>query len=49
MICNMTGNRRWDSGRGIVAKIEVEPMARAVTWHAEHRVLLNEDRTVVFH
>ena len=21
----------------------------AVTWHAEHRVLLNGDRTVVFH
>ena len=24
-------------------------LARAVTWHAEHRVLLNGDRTVVFH
>jgi formyltetrahydrofolate hydrolase len=24
-------------------------LARAVTWHAEHRVLLNDDRTVVFH
>ena len=24
-------------------------LARAVTWHAEHRVLLNDERTVVFH
>jgi formyltetrahydrofolate deformylase len=29
--------------------VEAQVLARAVTWHAEHRVLLNEDRTVVFH
>ena len=28
---------------------EAQVLARAVTWHAEHRVLLNDDRTVVFH
>jgi formyltetrahydrofolate deformylase len=33
------------SGRDVEAQI----LARAVTWHAEHRVLLNGDRTVVFH
>ena len=31
--------------RGHVVRV----LARAVTWHAEHRVLLNDDRTVVFH
>jgi len=29
--------------------VEAQVLARAVTWHAEHRVLLNSDRTVVFH
>ena len=29
--------------------VETQVLARAVTWHAEHRVLLNGDRTVVFH
>ena len=29
--------------------VEAQVLARAVTWHAEHRVLLNDDRTVVFH
>jgi formyltetrahydrofolate deformylase len=29
--------------------VEAQVLARAVTWHAEHRVLLNGDRTVVFH
>ncbi len=29
--------------------VETQVLARAVTWHAEHRVLLNDDRTVVFH
>src|SRR5579859_1041912 len=29
--------------------VEAQVLARAVTWHAEHRVLLNNDRTVVFH
>jgi formyltetrahydrofolate deformylase len=24
-------------------------LARAVKWHAEHRVLLNGSRTVIFH
>jgi len=29
--------------------VETQVLAHAVTWHAEHRVLLNDDRTVVFH
>jgi formyltetrahydrofolate deformylase len=29
--------------------VEAQVLSRAVTWHAEHRVLLNDDRTVVFH
>jgi formyltetrahydrofolate deformylase len=29
--------------------IEAQVLARAVRWHAEHRVLLNGTRTVVFH
>jgi formyltetrahydrofolate deformylase len=29
--------------------VEAQVLARAVTWHAEHRVLLNGHRTVVFH
>jgi formyltetrahydrofolate deformylase len=29
--------------------VEAQVLARAVSWHAEHRVLLNGDRTVVFH
>jgi formyltetrahydrofolate deformylase len=29
--------------------VEAQVLARAVTWHAEHRVLLNDNRTVVFH
>jgi formyltetrahydrofolate deformylase len=29
--------------------VEAQVLARAVTWHAEHRVQLNGDRTVVFH
>ena len=29
--------------------VEAQVLARAVTWHGEHRVLLNGDRTVVFH
>jgi len=28
--------------------VEAQVLARAVTWHAEHRVLLNGNRTVVF-
>jgi len=27
--------------------VEAQVLARAVTWHAEHRVLLNGNRTVV--
>ena len=34
---------------GPEALTEAQVLARAVTWHAEHRVLLNGDRTVVFH
>ena len=29
--------------------VEAQVLARAVTWHGEHRVLLNDDRTIVFH
>jgi formyltetrahydrofolate deformylase len=29
--------------------VEAQVLVRAVTWHAEHRVLLNGSRTVVFH
>jgi formyltetrahydrofolate deformylase len=29
--------------------VEAQVLARAVTWHTEHRVLLDRDRTVVFH
>jgi formyltetrahydrofolate hydrolase len=32
-----------------IVYVEAQVLARAVTWHAEHRVLLNGDRTVVFH
>jgi formyltetrahydrofolate deformylase len=28
--------------------VEAQVLARAVTWHAEHRVLVNGDRTIVF-
>ena len=28
--------------------VETQVLARAVRWHAEHRVLLNGARTVVF-
>jgi formyltetrahydrofolate deformylase len=33
-----------EAGRDVEARV----LARAVTWHAEHRVLLNGDKTVVF-
>ncbi|HWG02012.1 MAG TPA: formyltetrahydrofolate deformylase [Trebonia sp.] len=29
--------------------VEAQVLARAVTWHAEHRVLLNGNRTVILH
>ena len=29
--------------------VEAQVLSRAVRWHAEHRVLMNGDRTVVFH
>jgi formyltetrahydrofolate deformylase len=29
--------------------VEAQVLARAVTWHAEHRILLNANRTVIFH
>ena len=38
-------DRLAEAGRDVEAQV----LARAVTWHAEHRVLLNSDRTVVFH
>ena len=39
-----TPERLVEAGRDVEAQV----LARAVTWHAEHRVLLNGNRTVVF-
>jgi formyltetrahydrofolate deformylase len=33
---------------GIGQDVEAQVLARAVRWHAEHRVLLDGHRTVVF-
>jgi formyltetrahydrofolate deformylase len=41
----MSPERLAEAGRDVEAQV----LARAVTWHAEHRVLPNGDRTVVFH
>jgi formyltetrahydrofolate deformylase len=41
----LSPSRLAEAGRDVEAQV----LARAVTWHAEHRVLLNDDRTVVFH
>jgi formyltetrahydrofolate deformylase len=41
----LSPQRLAEAGRDVEAQV----LARAVTWHAEHRVLLNGDRTVVFH
>ena len=41
----LSPERLAEAGRDVEAQV----LARAVTWHAEHRVLLNQDRTVVFH
>jgi formyltetrahydrofolate deformylase len=41
----LSPERLAEAGRDVEAQV----LARAVTWHAEHRVLLNSDRTVVFH
>jgi formyltetrahydrofolate deformylase len=40
----LSPERLAEAGRDVEAQV----LARAVTWHAEHRVLLNGDRTVVF-
>jgi len=40
-----SADRLVEAGRDVEAQV----LARAVTWHAEHRVLLNGNRTVVFH
>ena len=40
----LSAERLAEAGRDVEAQV----LARAVTWHAEHRVLLNGDRTVVF-
>jgi formyltetrahydrofolate deformylase len=37
--------RLTEAGRDVEAQV----LARAVTWHAEHRVLLNGNRTVILH
>jgi formyltetrahydrofolate deformylase len=39
-----SANRLAEAGRDVEAQV----LARAVAWHAEHRVLLNGNRTVVF-
>ena len=41
----LSAERLAEAGRDVEAQV----LARAVTWHAEHRVLRNDDRTVVFH
>jgi formyltetrahydrofolate deformylase len=41
----LSPERLTEAGRDVEAQV----LARAMTWHAEHRVLLNGDRTVVFH
>ena len=41
----LSPERLAEAGRDVEAQV----LARAVTWHAEHRILLNQDRTVVFH
>ena len=41
----LSPERLAEAGRDVGAQV----LARAVAWHAEHRVLLNGDRTVVFH
>ena len=41
----LSPQRLAEAGRDVEAQV----LARAVTWHVEHRVLLNGDRTVVFH
>ncbi len=41
----LSPERLAEAGRDVEAQV----LARAVTWHAEHRVLLNDDRTVVCH
>ncbi len=41
----LSAERLAEAGRDVEAQV----LARAVTWHAEHRILLNDDRTVVFH
>jgi formyltetrahydrofolate deformylase len=40
----LPATRLVEAGRDVEAQV----LARAVTWHAEHRVLLNGNRTVVF-
>jgi formyltetrahydrofolate deformylase len=40
----LSPERLAEAGRDVEARV----LTRAVTWHAEHRVLLNGDRTVVF-
>jgi formyltetrahydrofolate deformylase len=37
-----------DTLAGLGRDVEAQVLARAVRWHAEHRVLLNDHRTVIF-
>ena len=33
---------------GVGRDVETQVLSRAVRWHSEHRVMLNDTRTVVF-
>ena len=44
----LKAGRRLPSSEAVGRDIESRVLARAVKWHAEHRVLLNGTRTVVF-
>jgi formyltetrahydrofolate deformylase len=46
----MRVDHRFSAARLVEAgrDVEAQVLARAVTWHAEHRVLLNGNRTIVF-
>ena len=45
----VTHNLSVDDYIAVGRDVEAQVLARAVKWHAEHRVLLNGTRTVIFH
>jgi formyltetrahydrofolate deformylase len=45
----VTHNLSVDDYIAVGRDVEAQVLARAVKWHAEHRVLLNGSRTVIFH